>query len=177
MTDAHPQNLVLAVYPFSRGFAFVFFEGPDSPFDWGVKEIKEKHRNTKTLDEIKKLIDRYRPEVLVIEETTDGRSHRSSRIRKLYRMMAHLAEAEYIDLHRYTKKEINECFISAGASTKREIAQAISVQIPAFAHRMPPFRKPWMSEDPRQSLFDAIALVLVFYRQNRGADSGSPGEA
>ena len=71
MTDAHPQNLVLSIYPFSRGFAFVFFEGPESPFDWGVKEIKEKHKNTKTLDEIKKLIDRYRPEVLVIEDTSD----------------------------------------------------------------------------------------------------------
>ena len=177
MIDAHAQNLVLAVYPFSRGFAFVFFEGPNSPFDWGVKEIKEKHKNTKTVDEIKKLIDRYRPEALVIEDTTDGGSRRTSRIRKLYRMMEHLAVAEYIDLHRYKKTEVNDCFVLAGARTKREIAQAIALQIPAFAHRMPPFRKPWMSEDPRQSLFDAIALVLVFYRQNIGSDSGSPGEA
>lgn len=163
MKNATPQNLVLAIYPFSRGFAFVFFEGPDSPFDWGVKEIKEKHRNTKTLDEIKKIIDRYRPEVLVIEETTVKESRRTSRIRKLYRMLVHLAEAEYIELHRYTKGTIKECFTSVGASTKYEIAKAIAIQIPAFAHRIPPFRKPWMSEDPRQSLFDAAALGLTFF--------------
>lgn len=83
MTHENPQNLVLSIYPFSRGFAFVLFEGPESPFDWGVKEIKEKHKNTKTLDEIKKIIDRLRPEVLVIEDTTGKDSRRTSRIRKL----------------------------------------------------------------------------------------------
>lgn len=166
MTDARPQNLVLAVYPFSRGFAFVFFEGPGSPFDWGVKEIKEKHRNTKTLDAIKKLIDRYRPEVLVIEDTTDGGWRRTSRIRKLYRMLSHVAIAEFVDLYRYRKSEVTACFASAGARTKHEIAQAIALQIPAFAHRMPRYRKQWMSEDPRQSLFDAAALALTYYQSH-----------
>jgi len=165
MTDAQPQNLVLAVYPFSRGFAFVFFEGPDSPFEWGVKEIKEKHKNSKALEEIKKLVDRYRPEVLIIEDTTDGGWHRTSRIRKLYRMLVHFAKAEYVDLYRCSKTEVKECFASVGAGTKYEIAKAIATQIPAFAHRIPRFRKPWMSEDPRQSLFDAAALGLTYFAQ------------
>ncbi len=169
MNDAQLQNLVLSIYPFSRGFAFVLFEGPESPFDWGVKEIKEKHKNTKTLAEIKKIIDRYRPEVLVIEETTGKDSRRTSRIRKLYRMLVHLAAVEYVDLCRYTKVQIMECFASVGATTKYEIAKAISTQIPAFAHRIPRFRKPWMSEDPRQSLFDAAALGLTYY--SRGVRS------
>ncbi|MHB8726430.1 MAG: hypothetical protein ACYC9Z_13850 [Casimicrobiaceae bacterium] len=166
MTGAHPQNLVLAVYPFSRGFAFVFFEGPDSPFEWGVKEIREKHKSGRTLEEIKKLIDRYRPEVLVIEDTTNGGSRRTSPIRKLYRMLVHFAEAEYIELYRCSKKEVKECFASVGASTKYEIAKAIATQIPAFAHRIPRFRKPWMSEDPRQSLFDAAALALTYFARH-----------
>lgn len=166
MTDVHPQNLVLAVYPFSRGFAFVFFEGPDSPFEWGVKEIKEKHKNTKTLEAIKKLVDRYRPEVLVIEDTADRGSRRTSRIRKLYRTLVHFAQAEYVDLHRCSRAEVKECFASVGAGTKYEIAKAIATQIPAFAHRIPRFRKPWMSEDPRQSLFDAAALGLTYFAQS-----------
>lgn len=175
MTGANPQDLVLAVYPFSRGFAFVFFEGPNSPFEWGVKEIKEQHKNTRTINEVRKLIDRYRPEVLVIEDT-DGGSRRTSRIRKLYRMLSHLAVAEYVDLYRYKKSEIEACFASVGARTKHEIAHAIATQIPPFAHRMPRYRKPWMSEDPRQSLFDAAALALVFYRQISRSDSSSSTE-
>ena len=163
MTYENPQNLVLSIYPFSRGFAFVLFEGPESPFDWGVKEIKEKHKNTKTLEEIKKIIDRYRPEALVIEDTTGKDSRRTSRIRKLYRMLVHFSEAEYVDLHRCSKSEVKACFASVGASTKYEIAQAIAIQMPAFAHRIPRFRKPWMSEDPRQSLFDAAALGLTYF--------------
>jgi len=163
MTNENPQSLVLSIYPFSRGFAFVLFEGPDSPFDWGVKEIKEKHKNNKTLAEIKKIIDRYRPEVLVIEDTTAKNSRRTSRIRKLYRMLVHLGKAEYVDLHRYSRAAVSACFTSVGARTKYEIAKAISIQIPAFNHRMPRLRKAWMSEDPRQSLFDAAALGLTYY--------------
>lgn len=163
MTVAEPKELVLALYPFVRGLAFVFFEGPESPFEWGVKAIKEKDKNRKTLEVVQKLIDQYRPEVLVIEDTSERGSRRTSRIRKLYRMLAHIADAEYVDVSRCTKKEIQACFKPVGASTKYEIAKAIALQIPAFAHRMPRFRKPWMDEDPRQSFFDAAALGLTYY--------------
>lgn len=163
MKSEYQGDLILAIYPFSRGFAFVLFEGPESPFDWGVKEIKEKHRNIKTLEAIKELIDRYRPEVLVIEDTHDRSSRRSSRIKKLYRMVTHLATAEYVDLCRFSKTEVKQYFASVGAVTKYEIALAIGRQIPAFGHRLPRVRKAWMSADPRQSLFDAAALGLIYY--------------
>ena len=78
-------------------------------------------------------------------------------------MLVHFAEAEYVELHRCSKKEVRTCFASVGAGTKYEIAKAIATQIPAFAHRIPRFRKPWMSEDPRQSLFDAAALGLTYF--------------
>jgi len=167
MTGGPPQSLVLALYPFYRGFAFVFFEGPDNPFEWGVKGVKGNHKNSRTLEAIKSLIDRYRPEVLVIEDTADGGWRRTSRIRKLYRMLAHVAVTEYIELWRCSKPDVKECFTLVGASTKFEIAKAIAAQIPAFAHRIPRFRKPWMSEDSRQSLFDAAALGLTYYSRHQ----------
>ena len=58
---------VLALYPSTRGFGFVVFEGPRAPYDWGVKEIKEKHKNAKTLDAMRELIERYQPEAVAIE--------------------------------------------------------------------------------------------------------------
>ena len=61
---------------------------------------------------------------------------------------------------------MKECFASVGAGTKYEIAKAIATQIPAFAHRLPRLRKIWMSEDPRQSLFDAAALGLTFFARH-----------
>lgn len=174
MTHANSENLVLSVYPTSRGFAFVLFEGPESPFDWGVKEIKEKHKNTRTLEAIERLIERYQPEVLVLEDTTERDSRRTSRIRKLYRSLVHLADAQRMEVYRYPKSVVKQVFASVGAGTKYEIAKAIAIQIPAFAHRLPPLREIWMSEDPRQSLFDAAALGLTFYQVANRFDPDSP---
>lgn len=174
MRPQHRDNLVLALYPFSRGFAFVLFEAAKHPIDWGVKEIKEKHRNDKTLVAIRLLVDRYCPAVIVIEEADGHRYRRSSRIRKLYRKLAKYTDAERIDLHRISPHAVWEHFAGGGALTKYEVAKAIVRELPSFAHRMPRIRRPWMSADPRQSLFDAAALGLVFYRL-RGTPSPYDG--
>jgi hypothetical protein len=34
---------------------------------------------------------------------------------------------------------------------------------PELAPRLSRFRKPWMSEDYRMSIFDAVALALTFF--------------
>ncbi len=153
---------VLGFYPTTHGFAFVLFEGPQSPFDWGVRELRGTRKNARTLKALKKLLDRYRPASLVIENTSRVRSRRVARIKRLHRMIRHLADAEQIDVYRYTRADIRTCFASVGAIRKHEIAEAIATIIPAFAHRLPRKRKIWMSEDPRQSLFDAAALGLAF---------------
>lgn len=163
MTHAIPQNLVLSIYPTSRGYAFVLFEGPQSPYDWGVKDIRKKGKNEATLEGVRAPIERYRPDYLIIEEYTEPGSRRSSRIRRLYRMVTHLAESEFIEVSRISRSAIRTCFASVGAKTKYDIAQAVARQIPALAHRLPRLRKIWMSEDPRQSLFDAAALGVAFY--------------
>lgn len=163
MTNGVPENLVLSLYPTSRGCAFVLFEGPASPFDWGVKEIRGPKKNIKTLKEVGRLIERYQPDALVIEDTSEKGSRRSGRIRKLYQLLLHSAMSERIDVYRYSQTAVRACFNPVGARTKYEIAKAIAFHIPAFAHRMPPLRKIWMSEDPRQSLFDAAALGLTYF--------------
>src|SRR5258708_21731972 len=99
MSDASTE-LVLALHPFTRGFAFVLFEGSNRPFDWAVKEIKEKHKNTRTLDDIRKLIERYRPRHIVVEDLGTGLGRRTSRIRKLYRLLIRLAEREGVKVYR-----------------------------------------------------------------------------
>ncbi|MCK9345040.1 MAG: hypothetical protein M0P64_02865 [Candidatus Pacebacteria bacterium] len=163
MTNTTTTPLTLSVYPTSRGYAYVLFEGPFSPVDWGIKDVRKKDKNDCTLKGIKKLIDEYRPDYLIIEDHAEIGSRRSSRIRRLYRSLAHLAESEEVEVVRYSKEAIRSCFEPEGARTKYDIAKAIAREIPALAHRLPRLRKIWMSEDPRQSLFDAAALGVVFY--------------
>ena len=46
---------------------------------------------------------------------------------------------------------------------KYEIAIAIAKRFPELAPRLPRLRKPWMSEDDRMSIFDAIGLAAAFF--------------
>jgi len=163
MNHEYRQHFVFSIHLSSRGFAFVLFEGPESPYDWGIKEIRKRRKNDITLTHIRKLIERYRPDGIVIEDYEAKESKRSERVRWLYRMIEHLAMTEHIEVFRYSRDAVRKCFTSVGARTRYEIAQAIARQIPAFSHRVPKLRKIWMSEDPRQSLFDAIALGIVHY--------------
>jgi len=168
MTGYTPDDLVLSIYATSRGFAFVLFEGPESPFDWGVREIGNPSRNGKCLGAIAEIVDRYQPGHIVIEDTADPYSRRSPRIRFLYQSIVSLAERNCIDVIRVTKEQVRGTFATVSAKTKYEIAQAIAMRIPAFASRMPPVRRPWMSQDSRQSLFDAVAIALAYYSQSTG---------
>ncbi|MGA8149114.1 MAG: hypothetical protein WB870_16285 [Gallionellaceae bacterium] len=166
MTHANSQRFVLSIYPTSRGYAFVLFEGPQNVYDWGMKEIRKNRKNEATLKSIRGLIERYRPEYILMEDYNEPASRRSSRIKKLYRMITNLAESECIDMSYIPHSAILTCF--ASAKTKHEIAHAIAQQIPALAHRLPRLRQIWMSEDPRQSLFDAAALGAAFYAIQSG---------
>lgn len=155
--------LVLSVYPTSKGFAFVLFHTPLAPYDWGVKAVRHRDKNLHTIREVMKLIDQYRPDALVIEDTTETGTKRSSRIRRLYRKLDAEVTVEGIDVYAYGRDAVRMCFEKFEATTKHQIAVAIAGHIEAFAHRLPPKRKIWQSPDGRQSLFDAAALGLTFY--------------
>lgn len=162
-----PDELILSIYATSRGFAFGLFEGPESPFDWGVREIDNPSRNKKCLEAIAEIIDRNSPSHIVMEDTAEPLSRRNARVQQLYHSIAALGARNFIEVRRVSKPAIRACFAGVGAITKHEIAQAIAMRIPAFAIRIPPVRKPWMSQDSRQSLFDAVALALTYYCSER----------
>ena len=165
MSPARRRDLVLAVHPFTRGVAYTLFEGPLSPVDWGVKSIKGKQKNALALEATKQLIERLQPDVLVLQDLSGPNVHRAERIRRLQHLIASHAEGQSIEVHRYRRREIQECFKPVGAVTRYEIAQAIASQVHAFGHRLPPKRNIWDAEDVRMSLFDAASLVMTFYCQ------------
>jgi hypothetical protein len=105
-------RFVLAVSASPRGFAFVLFQGPTTPFDWGVKEFRGPHKSALTLLAIKKLMREYRPERVVLEETGKG-SRRGPRIRALYRDVIALAGREQVPVARFTKEQVRAAFAPA----------------------------------------------------------------
>jgi hypothetical protein len=154
------KGLVLAVHPTTRGFGWVLFESPLAPVDWGIASSK-RASNARLAARFERLLKRYDPSVLVLEEFEGG--VRVDRIQRLCRSMIHLAACKGMDTPVYRRNAIRTVFASVGASTRYEIAQVIAQHLEAFSHKMPRRRRVWENPDPRQSLFDAAALALTYF--------------
>lgn len=158
---------VLSVYATSRGIAHTVFESPLSPVDWGVVSPKDRQINQKARDAVAKLIDRFFPDVLVIEDGAGKGSRRGQRVKRLYTSIETLAAANGIDLFRYSRAQMKQCFVeNFGASNKQDIAHTIAILLPELDHKVPPVRKIWQSEHDRMGIFDAAALTYAFYRND-----------
>jgi Holliday junction resolvasome RuvABC endonuclease subunit len=152
---------VLAIDPSTRGFGFGVLEGPNRLIDWGVKETK-KNKNARTLKLIEDLMDRYQPNVVVVEDYAGKGSRRCRRIQNLISDISKLALKRKIRVRSISRAKVKQAFSESGASNKYEIALDIAKRFPELAPRLPRFRKPWMSEDYRMSIFDAVALAAAY---------------
>lgn len=163
MKYAAQDELVLAIFPTSKGLAYTFFEAPLSPIDWGVKRIRGHDKNAQSLAIVGRLCNALRPDTIVIEDCVLSRSRRHPRVRRLYSLIATFAHTENIALSCYSRTTVKQTFSEDGAMTRDEIAQVVASNIPAFAHRLPRRRKLWKAEDRRLALFDAAALALTHF--------------
>jgi len=171
MSRAYTKDIcLLAIDPSTRGFGFAILEGPNRLIDWGVKETK-KNKNAKSLKLIDDLIERYQPSVIVVEDYAGKGSRRCRRIQGLINDISKLASKRQIKVRSFSRVKVKQAFSESGASNKQEIATAIAGRFPELAPRLPRFRKPWMSEDYRMSIFDAVALGLAFLASTTGSGS------
>ena len=166
MTSSGRYSVVAAIYLNSRGFAFVLFEGPLAPRDWGVVEARGKDKRERLLSRIDRLLSRYTPDVLVLQDTSHNGTDRPHRIRRLNEAVAEAAERYGLQVLSFSRTEVREHFAYLGSVTKDTIAGAIAKHIPAFERFLPPPRKLWQSEDARMGIFDAAALALTFFYAN-----------
>jgi len=173
MTSRKRYDLVLAVYPNTRGFAFVLFEGPLSPVDWGVIEVRGKDRMRQCLRRIGSIFGQYAPDALILQNMSEGGTRRARRIRGLNEAIEVLAGTQDIPVFAYSRAQVREIFARVGLFTKHGIAQSIARQISAFERLVPPPRKIWKSEDVRMGLFDAAALVLTFFQTTDNGNRAS----
>lgn len=156
------KSLVLAVHPTSRGFGWVLFKGPLKPTDWGMASAR-KGRNAKLFKRFERILNRHKPQTLVLESFAEGGTARVDRIQDFCREIRHIGACMGIETRVYRRNTVQRTFASTGAVTRFEIAGVIAERIDALNHRLPPKRKRWMSQDPRQSLFDAAALAITYF--------------
>lgn len=157
------QGPVLGFHPTARGFGWVVFEGPFRPIDWGLVSAR-KDKNATCLKRLDGLLERFAPEVLVLEAYDRQSSRRARRIARLGDSVRRLADAHGVETIVYNRVQVREAFAETGARTRREIAEAVARHVEVFSHRLPPIRKPWDSEDAREALFAAAAVALTHQR-------------
>ncbi len=155
------NDLVVAFYPHSRGFAYVVFEGPLLPVDWGMSDLSAKEKTRRCLRRLSALLDRYRPDVLLVREVSKGRAMR--RAAKLLTAIEEEARGRGLSTTAISRRQIRETFADLGSPSRYAIVEAIGKNIPMLASYVPPRRKIWNGEDRRMGLFDAVALVLSYY--------------
>jgi hypothetical protein len=168
MIPRRRYNLVFAIYPQTRGFAFALFEGWLVPVDWGVYEARGADKNTRCLKRIVSLLALHTPDVLILQDMSERGTRRARRIQELNRHAAELADERGMLVRTYSRAQVVEYFAERGVMSKQGIAETIAKNIPALDLYVPPVRRPWMSANSRMGIFDAAALALVFFRSING---------
>jgi hypothetical protein len=110
-------------------------------------------------------VDKYQPELLLLEDITAKTSRRHPRIRLLIRRLQKLAAAYRIKVSLIAKTEVHDYFTMGKRLNQRRLAEAIAQLLPELITCLPRDRMPWMSEDPRARVFGAAAMGLTRYSQ------------
>lgn len=159
-------TLIMSVVPSVRGFGFAFFDGMWNPIDWGFRTVRD-DKNVNTCTRVTGLIQRYKPDVLVIQRCSKDNASSSwkcsARVKQLLTDLKALGLEMDVFVALYTREQIRECFSQFGVTSRYEIAKTISQNLPEFTVQLPPPRKLWLPESSRMKYFDAVSLIFTHF--------------
>jgi hypothetical protein len=153
---------ILSIALSARGFGFVVLEGQNTIIECGGR-VARGDKNAQSFAKVAKLLNSYRPGVLVLQDVEAKGSRRAPRIKTLNRQIKLVAEKQKIKVKLISGKQLRSLLLGDPKGTKQEMAEMLAAQFPEdLASRLPPKRKSWNSEDGRMDIFEAAALALVF---------------
>lgn len=156
------KHRVLSIYPFGRSYAFVLFDSPLSPVDWGMRHVKAGQQSEDIADVIIKQLHHITPDVLVIDDA-DEHCLRKGKLKRVYMKVGEAAIELDIQIAVVGRINVRAAFAQFGAKNKHQIASVIANNIEAFSHRLPKPRKPWQAEPMWMRLYDAASRALTYY--------------
>ena len=85
------------------------------------------------------------------------------RLKALSRKIVAMAETRHVGVKLFSQEQVRRTYFANGLGTKQEIAELIAQRFPGeLGTRLPQRRKAWMSEKYQMSIFDAVALAVMF---------------
>ena len=158
---------ILAIAPLSRGLGYAVMEGPDKLVACGNKAIL-RDKNAKALAWVNRFIQFYQPDVLVLPNVTAADTRRATRIKTLHRKIVAWAGKQPLKVRLVSVTQVRMQLVGESRATKFAVARTLAEKFPTeLETRLPPKRRPWMSEDPRMDIFDAVGLAVAFWPKNK----------
>jgi Holliday junction resolvasome RuvABC endonuclease subunit len=164
------QNMnirILAIAPLSRGLGYAVMEGQDKLVACGNKAIL-RDKNARALAWVNRFIKFYQPDVLVLPDVTAADTRRAARIKTLHRKIVAWAGKQQLKVRLVSVTQVRTQLLGTTKGTKFAMAQTLAAKfLEELGKRLPPKRHPWMSEDPRMDIFDAVGLAVAFWPRNK----------
>lgn len=158
----HNPTRIFALDPTTKGFGYVVFELPFRLVEWGLAHIAG-DKSAGAVARFERLLNRFRPDTVVLEDAEAPGSRRQPRVRRLIEALAKLARERGIAVSTLARGAVLRCFSPVeGDATKYSIAERLAKDFPEISGLLPKPRKPWQTEDERLAIFDALALAVTF---------------
>jgi hypothetical protein len=153
---------IFALDPTTKGFGYAILETPFHLVDWGLAHISGE-KDSGAVARFEALLDQYRPDVVVLEDSAAPGSRRRPRVRTLLGKLQETARERGIAVHAISRLAVIECFSSPDKrATKFSITEHLAETFPELAAETPRRRKIYQSEDERIATFDALALAVTY---------------
>lgn len=162
INNSGKSNLVLALYPNSNGFGFVYMEDARKLLDFGSVRINPIN-NIKIIGRIKHSILYLRPAIVILQDPNGKCSRTGERVINLIEKITSLSEEMDLKVMKLSRDQIRDVFEQFGGSTKYEISQILITYFKELEAKLPKKRKLWTSEDRNMAIFDALSLALTWF--------------
>jgi hypothetical protein len=160
------QVRVLAIALSARGFGYSVIEDQNM-LESGSKGVKG-NKNLNSVSKVEKLMNLFRPSVLVLQDVNAKGCHRAQRIKALNQQVIELEKKRKCKITLLSGKRLRTALLGDVKGTKYEMAEMLAQKLSVeLAGKLPPKRQQWGSEDGRMDMFDAVGLAVVF-RMRKG---------
>lgn len=149
------------------GLCFVVLEDTERLIDWGGRELRGATTTGVFIHKLSRVIDRYRPDVLVIEDPAE--SPKGNKVKDWLIWAEEFAKEERKIKCVAVSQEEFRVYTSSYGSSKREMAMRLARLFPELENLVPPKRKAWEHEKRSMRIFVALErALLVAQRDSQG---------
>jgi hypothetical protein len=152
-----------------RRFGYAAFLGHHTLLEWGQRVYPAVGDAERELarKRILKLLTEHRPDLILLKQERWDRGHTDLHLANVLSALREEAQAKSIPIRLIQNQSVTITFSVYGCETKYDIASKLTGMFPELLPSLPPRRKPWQAEHPRMRVFEAVALGVAYWLQEK----------